>query len=276
VVIDTDVDYAKAADFINDVKAMERRLDEDRVRLKAPFLAGTRQIDEYFRRPLQACTEAVKAVKSVMVAYDQKKARERAEEERRQAEERRRLEAEARERARAEQEAREAAERARLDAERQKREAAEAEARRAKEAQEAAEAKARGDQEAAQAAERRAKQAEDDARRAKEQAAQEREKAIEARRLQLRAEAAAQEAQAEAAKPAPAAVEPIKVAGVARKTAWKFRIKSRTNVPDAYLCPDEAKIQAVVDRLKEMAQESLGDWIEIYPEESLAIGRGRK
>jgi DNA repair exonuclease SbcCD ATPase subunit len=274
VVIATDEDYGKAADFINDIKAAGKKLDEDRVALKADFLAGCKRIDDYFRAPIQACEDAVKAVKAVMLTYDERKRREAEAERRRQEAERLRLEAEARERAQAEQAAREAAERARLDAERQKREAAEAEARSARQAQEAAEAKARGDQEAAQAAERRAAEAEADAERAREQARQDREKAIEARRLQLRAEAYTQEAQAQAAKPVEVAPEPVKVSGVSRKKVWKFRIAGP--VPTIYMKVDEEKIQSVVDRLKDMAQEQMGNWIEVYSEDVLAVGRGRK
>jgi DNA repair exonuclease SbcCD ATPase subunit len=276
VVIQSDDDYVSAANFVNDIKATEKRIDEDRVRLKAPFLAGVRQIDDYFRAPLAACAEAVKSIKRTMLAYDERKRREREEAERQAAAERRRLEEEAQAKARAEEQARQAAERARLAEETRRREAAEAEARRAREAEEAANAKARGDQEAAEAAERRAKQAEEDAAKAREQSRIDREAAIAAKRQQLAAERAHAQAQEEAAKPIAVTPEPPKVAGVARKRVWKYRIVKRLAVPDSYLIPDEAKIQAAVDRLKDMAQEALGDWIEVYSEEALAVGKVRK
>lgn len=275
VAIVDDAGYIQAKDFIDDIKAQEARLDADRVLLKAPFLAGTRRIDGYFGNPIKLCREAVDTVKRAMLHYDHKKRIEREEAERKAAEERRRLELAAQARAKAEREAAEAAERARLAEERQRREAAEAEARRAREAQEAAEAAARGDREAAAAADARAKQAEREATAAKEQARLDREKAIEARRLQLRAEREAAAAQDEAEKPREVAPEPVKVAGVSRKVAWKWRLVPNVAVPSAYLAPDEAKITAAVERLKDLAQETLGGWIEVYSEDSLAVGKGR-
>jgi len=276
VVILTDEGYADAAEIVNKIKAVAVQLEQDRVLLKAPFLAATRQLDDYFRGPVQVCESAIKIVKSAMLAYDDKKRIEREAREREQAAERKRLEEEVRAKARAEQEAREAAERARLAEETRRREAAEAEARRAREAEEAAQAQARGDQEAAQAAEKRAQLAEAEAAQAKEQARLDREAAIEARRKQLQAERANLAAQEEAAKPIARSEAPVKVSGVSRKTAWRYRIVKPLGIPDSYLIPDEAKIQAAVDRLKDMAQETLGDWIEVYPEEQLAIGRARK
>ena len=160
VTIITDEDYGKAADFILDVKALGKKIDEDRVGLKKPFLDGCKRIDEAFRGPIQACLDAEKAVKKTMLAYDDRKRREREAEQRRQEEERKRLEAEARERQRQEQEAKDRAAQAGLHAERQRREAAEAAAEAARAAQEAPEAQSRGDQEAAAAADQRAREAE--------------------------------------------------------------------------------------------------------------------
>lgn len=276
VTILSDGDYVKAVEFINYVKGVEKRLDEDRVRLKAPFLAGTRQIDSYFAGPIGACVTAVKEVKTVMLAYDDRKRKEAEELARQAAAEQRRLAQEAQARAAAEAEARRQAQEAALAQERAARESAEASERAERARREAAEAQAAGVARGKEEAEARAKAAEEDAARAKAQAAQDREAAIEARRKQLRAEAQAQQAAEAAQAPVEAAPEPVKAAGVARKTVWKYRIKSRTNVPDSYLMPDEAKIQEVVDRLKDMAQESLGDWIEVYSEQVLAVGRGRQ
>ena len=295
VKIQSDADYSAAAKLAADISQSIKSIDADRVRLKAPFLAGTRQIDDYFRGPIGRREEAIRAIKGAMLDWDEQKRREaEAERQRLAAEERareveaRRKEKEAQERLRAEETARRQAAEAAEAQERAKREAAEAEARRARQAQEAAEAKARGDQEAAQAAEARAKQAEVEAENAKRQAAADREAAIEARRKQLAAERQTQEAAEAAAKASEAAREATtaaaagpaglaKVDGVARRRVWKFRLKVPLDkVPQRYLCLDTDKVQDVVDRLKELAAETLGDCFEVYYEDELAVGKGRR
>jgi chemotaxis protein histidine kinase CheA len=293
--IESDADYSAAAELAADISQSIKSIDADRVKLKAPFLAGTRQIDDYFRGPIARREEAIRTIKGAMLDWDEAKRREaEAERQRLQAEERareaeaRRKEKEAQERLRAEETARRQAAEAAQAQERAKREAAEAEAWRARQAAAAAEAAARGDQAAAKAAEARAKQAEIDAKNAKKQAEIDREAAIEARRKQLAAEretAAAAEAAAQAQTAAqeattaavagPAAL--AKVDGVSRRRVWKFRLKAPLDkVPMRYHCLDTDKVQEVVDRLKDLAAETLGDCFEVYFEDELAVGRGRK
>jgi chromosome segregation ATPase len=277
--INTDEDYGKAADFANDCKRMGEKEDADRVELKKDFLAGCRRIDAYFKRPIELYDQAFKAVKEAMKRYDERKRealkaeQKRLDDARRQEEEAQKKRREAEERAR-----REAQEK--VDAEaRARTEAAEAEARKAREAQAAAEAQARGDREAAEAATRRANAAEEDARKANEQAKTDREAAIEARRKQLKAERETQ-AGADAVSAATTAAttqttELDKVAGVSRKTVWKYRVRKQDGVPRNYLTPNFELIQTDVDRLKERAQEVLGDWLEVYSEQELAVGKKR-
>lgn len=242
--IATAEDYQEAASIAADIAESAKSLDKDREELKADFLKGCRKIDDYFRGPIARRKEAVQKIKDAMIAYDK-----------RQAEIRRLAQ---------EQE----------DRERREREAA------AKKLQDEAEAKLKAEQEAAQEAERA-------------KAAGDREAAIEATRRQLRAEeaakttvAAAQEAAKAVEAPRPwVSPTPLKVAGVARKTVWKWRLKNPGKdlqsmlednlIPLKYLMLDEEKIQRAVDRLKDMAQETLGDWIEVYDEAALAIGKGR-
>ena len=243
VVVSSDDDYAAAVGFINEIKAMGGQLDKDRVRLKEPFLSGCREIDAYFKRPITILEEGVSRIKTAMVDYDNK----------------RRLLAQAAAR--------------KAEDERREREA---------------EAKRKADE--AQAAIRRQQEAQQVARDAA--AAGDREAAIEARRKALRAEAETaaavstmDEAVKAASAPIAAPAAPAKVAGVARRTVWKWRLKPGADlvamikdnrIPTHYLKLNEDHLQMTVDRLKDMAQETLGDWIEVYSEDVLAIGKGRK
>jgi hypothetical protein len=282
--IATDADYETAAGFANDIRAMQARLDAERISLKADFLLGCQKIDGYFRGPIAACESAFKAVKGAMIAYDDRKKREREAEEARQREERRKAEAEAQARVRAEEEARREAQRtADLEA-RAKLEAAEADARREREARLQAEARQRGDAEELEKANKRAAEAEADAKRARDQALADREAAIEARRRQNKAEAQTAAATAAVGKAAETvAADPVKVSGVARKTVWKWRLKQGADlqamiqdniIPVHYLKLDADKIDATVERLKDLAQNTL-PWLEIYSESELAIGKKR-
>ena len=109
------------------------------------------------------------------------------------------------------------------------------------------------------------------------QAAGDREKAIQAERDRLRAEKEVSAKQAEAEKPpveqtlVPAQV---KVEGVARKVSWKWKLKEGMPVPAQYMTVDTDKINAAVTRMKDLAAEAF-PWLEVWPEDQLAIG-GRK
>jgi hypothetical protein len=296
--IDTDADYVAAADFANECKGMLEKEDADRVELKKDFLAGCRRIDAYFRNPINLYDQAFKTVKAAMLVYDERKRKAAEAEQRRLAEVRRQEELEQQRRERAVQERIQAEERARREAQeradaeqRARTEAAEAEARKEREARLAAEAKARGDQEAAEAANRRAAAAEADAKKANEQARLDREAAIEARRQQLRAERESQTAIASADAGADAVTaatsaalappkELDKVAGVARKTVWRWRLragKALADIPRKWLILDAAAVQALVDKLKDkgLAEELLGDCFEVYSEAELSVGKKR-
>ena len=293
--VSSDVDYELAAGFVADIKAAFEQLDKDRVRLKKPFLDGTRGIDDYFRTPIARGEEAIRKVKDAMIEWDKQKRIAQELEERRLAEVKRKADAEAREREKAAQERIRAEEQAKREAaearereERSKREAAEATERRERARREAAEAQAKGIEEAAKAAEKRAQAAEEEAAKAREQSRLDREAAIEARRRQLKAEdqtaaavATMDTAQAEAQAAGTAAAigpdELHKVSGVARKRVWKFRLVTPIDkVPMRYHCLDTDKVQEVVDRLKDLAGETLGECFEVYFEDELAVGRGRK
>jgi hypothetical protein len=296
--IDTDADYIAAQDLASECKRLGEKEDADRVELKKDFLAGCRRIDAYFRNPIALYEQAFKAVKAAMLAYDERKRKAAEAEQRRLAEVRRqeeeaqrRREAEAQRLAQAEEEARREAQ-AKADAEQRARtEAAEAEARKEREARLAAEAKARGDQEAAEAANRRAAAAEAEAKKANETARQDREAAIEARRKQLRAERETQTAVAsvqtgaeEVMAAASAAFahpkELDKVAGVSRRTIWKWKLregKGLNDVPRKWLMLDAVSIQGIIEKVKDkgIAEELLGGCFEVYTEQDLAVGKKR-
>jgi hypothetical protein len=61
-----------------------------------------------------------------------------------------------------------------------------------------------------------------------------------------------------------------KVAGIAMKQVWKFRIVNASIVPREYMTIDEQKIGAVVRALKDQTRIP---GIEAYPEDTVAAGR---
>lgn len=62
-----------------------------------------------------------------------------------------------------------------------------------------------------------------------------------------------------------------KLSGVALTERWHFRITDPMAIPRQYLCPDEKKIQKLVDALK---AETAIPGIEVYKEAGLAAGTG--
>lgn len=299
IAVISDGGYVEASKFGVMVKTEMEKLEAERVDLKAPFLVGGKRIDDYFRGPIAALASAIELTKKAMTDYNAEKRRLAAIEQKRLDDEKTAREAEAKKLADEAAAKIRAEEKARLDAaeaiakeERAKREAAEAEARQAAEALKAAEARAAGDRQTAEAADARAKTAEAEADAAKADAAAERRKAVDAKLAQLKAAKATQAAlatmdtaQAAADVPVQQVATTTKVAGVATRLVWKWRTKPDFDlqaaiedvvVPLHYVRLDDEKIDATVARLKDMAQESL-PWLEIYSEESLALGtRGKK
>lgn len=299
IAVISDEGYVAASKFGTDVKAEMDKLEAERVSLKNPFLVGGKRIDDYFRGPIATLASAIELTKKAMTDYNAEKRRLAAIEQKRLDDEKTAKEAAAKKLADEAAAKIRAEERARLDAaeaiakeERSKREAAEAEARQAAEALKAAEARAAGDRAAAEAADKRAADAKQQTDVATADAAEQRKKAYDAKMAQLRAEKATKSAistmdtaQAEADKPVQQVASSTKVSGVATRTVWKWRTKPDFDlqaaiedvvVPLHYVRLDDEKIDATVARLKDMAQESL-HWLEIYSEESLALGtRGKK
>jgi len=88
-------------------------------------------------------------------------------------------------------------------------------------------------------------------------------------------EEAAQESAAIMAEPvyvAPVVVPRMvpKVAGIAMKQVWKFRIVNPAIIPREYMAVDEQKIGAVVRALKDQTRIA---GVEAYPEDAVAAGR---
>jgi len=88
-------------------------------------------------------------------------------------------------------------------------------------------------------------------------------------------EEAAQESAAIMAEPvyvAPVVVPRMvpKVAGIAMKQVWKFRIVNPAIIPREYMAVDEQKIGAVVRALKDQTRIA---GVEAYPEDTVAAGR---
>lgn len=276
IVITTDEQLSLAETVAHVLKTEWEMLDEERARLKKPFLDGGAAIDDHYRGPIKTLKEAVETVKVTMLTYRkqvqiefERKAKAEEEARRREQEARRKAEEEAHTRA---IEAQRAADKAELDRQTAAKEAAQAEAAREKAARAEAEARASADQAALKRAEQATAEAKENERRAKEEASDLRKKALQAAMDKLRAEETAQQATATAA------IEPAKTVSVAPKfgggsTRKKYGYKIKGAVPANYMTIDHEKIQATVDRLKDIAQETLGDWVEVTVEESLALGR---
>ncbi|MBN9460857.1 MAG: hypothetical protein J0H00_06475 [Burkholderiales bacterium] len=61
--------FEAAGEDLRQVKGIRRRLDDERVRLKAPILDAGRAIEDFFRRPLAMLDEAAAVINRKMVAY---------------------------------------------------------------------------------------------------------------------------------------------------------------------------------------------------------------
>lgn len=291
ITIATDEDYVKAGEFGAEAKRDLERVEAERVEMKQDFLRGGKRVDDHYRAPLANLTKAIEQVKAYMGVYNAEKRRLAAIEQKRidderaaRAAEAKRLEDAALAKIREEEQARLRAAEAQAEEERKRREAAEAETRRAVEAQQAADARAAGDRVAAEAADKRAAQAEEEAKSAQADAATERAKALEAKRAELRAKretAAAVQSMDTANAAATAAIVPAATARVAgandRITVkWKFRNVAVSRIPTRYLTLDKELLQMDIDRMKDSAQGILGDWVEVYSEEAIALKKGSK
>lgn len=199
--------YEIASGQLKEVKAMSKRLEEQRKSITKPLDEAKKAVMDTFRPAMEFCDQAEGMIKRGMLGYDNEQRRIRQEEERKAREaaeaERKRIQENARKKAEAEAaEARKLAE-------------AEAEAARKKAADEAAKLKAAGDDKAAEAARQKAEQeAEAKAKQAEEAAAA---KAKEAeRQAQAEAEQVAVHAPVE---------QPQKLSGVSYRETWKAEVE---------------------------------------------------
>lgn len=240
-------DYEAAGTFYTDLREFRSTVDKQRLALTEECREAVEKVNAYFKAPIAMIDHAMAQVKRTMVAYDQKQ-REIAEAKRKaEEEERRRQEAEA------------------------------------KRIREEAEAKVR-------AAAEKQRQAEEEARKANLDAEAERTAKIEARKAQMRAEEEARVAKERAddleakarATPMPVVADLPKTGGVSRKKVWKWKLKDNIGgenlktLPHWMICLNEDAVDARVKALKEHAAEMMGEWLEIWSEDDLAIGRGRK
>ena len=74
-VIDSQEMYEAGADDLRTVKALHKKIDDERKRIKEPFLEGTRRVDAFFRRPLAMLDEAASVINRCMVGYSQEQKR---------------------------------------------------------------------------------------------------------------------------------------------------------------------------------------------------------
>lgn len=198
-------EYAAAGAELKRIKARSKSLEEWFDKLKAPIRAAGKAVDDFFKAPRAALTDAEKAIKQAMVTYD-----------RQQEELRREAERKAAEAARKEQE--------RLRAEAAKQEAAAREKREAEE-RKAAEARAREEEKARKLAEAgRAEEAERRRIAAAEEEQRRREAAAEAERQRL-ANAEAARLAADTMPTAPVVnIAASKVEGVSTRKVWSAEL----------------------------------------------------
>lgn len=201
-------EYAQAGEELRRIKARSKSLEEWFEKLKAPVRATAKAIDDFFKAPRTALTDAEKAIKGAMLTYD-----------RQQDELRREAERKAAEAARAEQE--------RLRAAAAKQEAA-ARAKREEEERKAAAARAREEEKARKLAE--AGRAEEAARRreaAEQEEQRRREAAAESERQRL-ADAEASRLAADTMPTAPVVhIEAPKVAGISTQRRWSAELADK-------------------------------------------------
>lgn len=240
LVIDSPDVYQYASDEYATLRAQWKRIDNERQRLKAPILEAGRNIDDLFRGPLADLASSGEAMKSAMLAYDQKEQarikREQEEQARQQKIRDDELLAQQREVERKAREAREAA----AEVERKAQAARDEAARKAREAEEAIEkeaaqkrekAIAEGNAEAERLANEQARQARIKAE--KEAADRQAELDAEAERERLAAEKRDAELEQEAnalqdtinlaavTPMAPAVVSQAKASGSSVRRTWK-------------------------------------------------------
>jgi hypothetical protein len=282
LVVSTPEQYVVAADVLQELRGVFRRLEAQRKGITDPMRASIDRVMALFKPKTDAAEEAGNIVRQKLAAYD-------AEQQRIAEEERRRVEAEARRvREAAEAEARrvreaaelvarqqreqaEREERERQEQERRRREAAEAEARARREAEEA---QRRGDEEAARAARQREEAATSERRQAEQaerDAQSERERlAAAATRVETRAETKAEPLQEVATTTvAPVITAPAKVAGITRRMVWKYEIVDPAKVARTFLILDEPKIGKTVRAMGKDAEGTIGG-IRVWQEADVA------
>lgn len=276
-------EYTAAANMLQELRGTFGRLEKQRKAITDPMNAAKERVMAFFRGPTEAVEAAGKLLRDKINAYDAEQKRI-ADEARRKAEaeaERQRKEAEAK--ARAEREAAEAeARKKREEAERQRQEqeAAERRAREQREAEERAareaeEARRRGDAEAA----RKAQEAEATAkaaREAEEKAAREAASAAarndrSADRVEAKGEEKAQQLEVQAASVVAPVIESgtTKVAGIARRMVWKYKVKDEAAVKREFLALDDAKIARIVKAMGKDAETMVGG-IECWQENDIS------
>lgn len=68
-VIDSQEMYEAGGEDLRQVKALRKKLDDERKRIKEPFLEGTRRVDAFFKRPLDMLDQAAAVINRCMVDY---------------------------------------------------------------------------------------------------------------------------------------------------------------------------------------------------------------
>ena len=159
--------------------------------------------------------------------------------------------------------------------------------RKEREERERAEAAARAErQRLEREAEARRKAADEDARKKREEADRlaAEGKHREAARIAAAADAVVEKADAAAVNlerradsvvAAPVAAQAPKVAGVSNREVWDFEVLDPRKIKPLFLCPDEAKIRAVVRQHKRDAVELVGEGIRVFPTTDFNVKKKR-
>lgn len=234
VTVTSDAEYKSAGEYLTQIKAKARNLEDLRLGMTRPLDETKKAIMDFFRKPADFLERAEKSVKAVMLTYHRQQ-----EEMRRQAEEQFRREAEEKRRA-AEEERRKAEEELRLKS-------AEAEELRRKAESEAAAGNLNVAAIAQMAADATAQEGIDNFRGAL-----------------LNQRAVDTEIEASVAAVVP---PPPKAYGTSVRKNWKARVLDPNAVPREFLTIDDKKLGEYARTMKDQAKVP---GVEFYAEDSLA------
>jgi DNA repair exonuclease SbcCD ATPase subunit len=283
MVVTNPAEYVVAAELLQNMRGGYKRMEEERLGITRPMDAAKERVMAFFRPHLDALTEAGNTLRGKLNDYDaeqkriadEARAKAEAEADRQRKEAQRKADEERAEAQRKADAQRAEAERLRREQEAEEKRVRDEKAAAEKAQREAEEAQRRGDAEAAAAAQRDKEAADQrarDAQAASDAAAKAAAKAdAKADTAVARGEQRAQAQESVAVSvvaPVITSVAP-KVAGIARRLVWKWKVTDESKIGRVYLAIDEAKIEKLVKALGKDAEVTVGG-IECWQENDIS------